>query len=230
MRFITWNMGCGGPSKYRKIHEAAWQYLLDELRPDVALVQEALKSASGWVTGRGTLSMSSETHPDNGAGLFVRTGLESSPFRMVSPHAFLAAADITASEGTFRTVSVHLYPHSGRAHQENLAALFDAVKATMNGGRFVIGGDINAARRFDVVYKMKTYGQFFASVAKRGLYDCHHGLHGEEQRTFWGKGEYQLDHFFVEEGGSASVRRCEVITTEETQKLSDHSPVLLELA
>jgi exonuclease III len=229
MRFVSWNMGCGGPSRFRKTHETAWEYLLSELRPDVALVQEALIGASTWVKGRGALLMSAHTNPDNGAALFVREGLNATRVPMHSPHAFLAAGDISAPEGTFRTISVHLYPHSGKAHQENLRMLFEALKAAMTGGRYVVGGDINAARRFDVVYRTRTYGKFFASVAERGLHDCHFGLHGKEERTFWGKGEYQLDHFFVEERAATSVRKCEVITTADTQRLSDHSPLVLEL-
>jgi endonuclease/exonuclease/phosphatase family metal-dependent hydrolase len=234
MRFVSWNMGCGGPSKFRKTHEAAWEYLLSELRPDVALVQEALIAASACMKGRGALLMSDDKNRDNGAALFVRQGLEATRVPMKSPHAFLAAADISGPEGMFRTVSVHLYPHSGEAHQANLRLLFDALKAAMTkppitGGRFVAGGDINAARHFDVVYEKKTYAKFFASVAKRGLHDCHFGLHGQDERTFWGKGEYQLDHFFVEESAKASVRKCDVITTAETRRLSDHSPLVLEL-
>jgi endonuclease/exonuclease/phosphatase family metal-dependent hydrolase len=148
---------------------------------------------------------------------------------MNSPHAFLAAADISGPDVKFRTVSMHLSPYSGKAHQKNLQDLFDAVKGQMTGGRFVAGGDINAARGYDLMYKGGHYEKFFASVAERGLHDCHFGLHGQDERTFWGKGEYQLDHFFVEESGKASVRKCEVITTAETQRLSDHSPLVLEL-
>jgi endonuclease/exonuclease/phosphatase family metal-dependent hydrolase len=229
MRFVSWNMGCGGRTKFRKTHEAAWEYLLSELRPDVALVQEALIAASAWTGGRGTLLMSDETTRDSGAALFVRKGIEATRVPMNSPDAFLAAADISAPGSAFRTVSVHLYPHSGKAHQANLSALFDTLKAHMTEGRFVAGGDINAARGFDPVYKTKTYEKFFASVAERGLHDCYFGVHGTEQRTFWGKGKYQLDHFFVEENGKASARKCEVVTTAETRRLSDHSPLVLEL-
>jgi hypothetical protein len=40
MRIITWNMGCGWrASEYRKHHDAAWSYLLDQHQPDVAFVQ-----------------------------------------------------------------------------------------------------------------------------------------------------------------------------------------------
>ena len=43
MRIVTWNMGCGPRvSQYRRSHGEAWEYLVNELRPDVAMVQEAL--------------------------------------------------------------------------------------------------------------------------------------------------------------------------------------------
>jgi endonuclease/exonuclease/phosphatase family metal-dependent hydrolase len=37
------------------------------------------------------------------------------------------------------------------------------------------------------------------------------------------------DHFFVEASAKASVRKCEVHTTAETRRWSDHSPLVLEL-
>ena len=232
MRFVSWNMGCGGPSKYRKTHREAWE--LSRRRAPAGHRTGAggcsLSPTDGLPGGRGQFIWSTKTNRDNGAALFIREGIDATAVEMTSPHAFLAAADVRA-DSTLRVVSAHLYPHSvqGR-HQENLRVLFDTLKANMTGGRFVVAGDINAARRFDVIYKKKTYGKFFASVAKRGLHDCHFGLHGQDERTFWGKGEYQLDHFFVEESGKAWVRKCDVITTAETRRLSDHSPIALELA
>jgi hypothetical protein len=47
MRIVSWNMGCGPRTRYRHSHAEAWRYLLDELRPDVAFVQEALRAAHG---------------------------------------------------------------------------------------------------------------------------------------------------------------------------------------
>jgi hypothetical protein len=55
MRIVSWNMGCGPRSRYRRTHKKAWQYLLDELRPDVALVQEALLSSDEYVASHGSL-------------------------------------------------------------------------------------------------------------------------------------------------------------------------------
>jgi hypothetical protein len=74
-------MGCGGPSKFRRTHEAAWGYLLSELRPDVALVQEALIAASDWMNGRGTLLMSDDKNPTMAPHCLSGRGLKPSASR-----------------------------------------------------------------------------------------------------------------------------------------------------
>lgn len=229
MRLISWNMGCGGKqSAYRKTHAEAWSYLLDELRPDVALLQEALAPAHKWVETRGACVMSSDHNPDNGAVLFAASPLRVSAFDVRAHDAFVAAADV---EG-LRIMSLHLYPRSGTRHHGNLVALFDVVADLTRGHRFVVGGDINASRGFDTMYGGRAYQKSFDAIARRGFHECHFGLHRAESQTFWGhraKGAYQLDHFFVDEPAAGKIARCEVVTTEDTRRLSDHSPVLLEV-
>jgi endonuclease/exonuclease/phosphatase family metal-dependent hydrolase len=65
-----------------------------------------------------------------------------------------------------------------------------------------------------------------------GGHDCHFALHGREVQSYWGRAieAYQLDHLFVDAGTAPSVRACDVLTTEATRRLSDHSPVILDLA
>ena len=41
MRSVTWNMGFNDYA-YRPRHDEAWRFLVDELHPDLALVQEAI--------------------------------------------------------------------------------------------------------------------------------------------------------------------------------------------
>jgi hypothetical protein len=74
-----------------------------------------------------------------------------------------------ANQSSFRHVKFPLhdrfaYPHSGEAHQANLRLLF-TMKAAMTAGPLVAGGDVNAGRHFDIVYKKKTRAKFFASEA-----------------------------------------------------------------
>lgn len=58
-------------SRYRKTHADAWRYLLEELRPDVALVQEALFSAEPMSTDGGQLFWSEDRGSQSGAGIWV---------------------------------------------------------------------------------------------------------------------------------------------------------------
>ena len=61
------------------MHAEAWRYLLEELRPDVALVQEALFDVARSATRGGRLIWSEERGSESGAAVFVREGLDFSP-------------------------------------------------------------------------------------------------------------------------------------------------------
>jgi exonuclease III len=71
MRIVTWNMGYWGHSK---AHEAAWQWLLEKQRPDIAFLQECVPPI--WAYEHGTLRFE-RAFPDNnrqrwGTALFTR--------------------------------------------------------------------------------------------------------------------------------------------------------------
>jgi hypothetical protein len=71
MRLVTWNMGYWGHSR---AHAAAWHWLLEELRPDIALLQECVPPI--WAYEQGTLRFE-RAFPDNkrqrwGTALFTR--------------------------------------------------------------------------------------------------------------------------------------------------------------
>jgi endonuclease/exonuclease/phosphatase family metal-dependent hydrolase len=233
MRIVSWNMGCGPKqSKFRKTHQQAWTYLLDELRPDFALLQETLAVAQSMTRGRGEVLISADRNEDNGAAIFIHTGLTATPITMRSHDSFLAAADVVAPGGSLRVVSVHLYPRQGQEHQANLSTLFDLLAESLGDRPFVVAGDINAARRFDEVYGGHRYATFFGSVAERGFHDCHFGLHAKEVQTFWGrqaKESYQLDHVFVAQSWASRVRACNVVDNATVRQVSDHAPVVLDL-
>jgi len=221
MRIVSWNMGCGGPGPYGPTHENAWNYLLEQLQPDVALVQESKLAASGWVADRGSLFWGDHWR-GWGTGIFVRKGLSAVERQLPSEGSFVAAADVGEGSTILTVASIHVAPtKEKRRHLQNLIdVLFPALK----GRAFVAGGDFNAAR---------SYGQgwFFAELAERGLHDCHWDLHGQEGRSFWGQHGLEAipgDYFFVDAAtGRASA--CYVVDNEEVRRLSDHGPVLLHL-
>jgi endonuclease/exonuclease/phosphatase family metal-dependent hydrolase len=129
----------------------------------------------------------------------------------------------------FRT-SIHVCPDKNLAR--NVATLADVLSPLLAGRRFVVGGDFNSARHFDAVYKRRTHGSLTAKLAAVGAHDCHFALHGREVQSYWGRAKeaYQVDHLFVDADTAPSVQRCDVLTTDDTRRLSDHSPLILDLA
>lgn len=196
------------------------------------LVQESVLDVPEWVLADGIFTPQAlhSDGQDAGSAILVRGGRISRNQLVTIAGSYAAAAEVVGVDGTIIVVSVHV---DTKDQKKNLRALIDALVQTTEGKRFVIGGDFNACRRYDEVYKKNAYGWFFAELAERGFHDCHFGLHAREERSFWGhqaKEAYQLDHFFVAHEDAAKVQSCAVVTTDETQRLSDHSPLVLDLA
>jgi endonuclease/exonuclease/phosphatase family metal-dependent hydrolase len=233
MRVVSWNMGCGSPrftGRYRKAHDEAWRLLLG-FEPDVVLVQEALLEVPEWVHREGSVAMQPAGYDgqDSGCGVLVRR-LPASPQPLTIPGSYVAAAEVTVTCAPWYFASVHVGTED---QKKSLQALLETLSPFLSGRRFVIGGDFNAARHWDVVYKNNTYGWFFDALKERGFHDCYFGLHGKETQSFWGhnaKEPYQLDHFFIPKSEAASVRDCRIIDNLDTRRLSDHGPILLDLA
>ena len=233
IRVVTWNMGCGPKaSPYRKSHGEAWNYLLCELHPDIALIQEALVEKIE--EPRQDYSV---TVCDLGPGVTAGTavlvrGLEVRrvPNISVSSHTYTATTKIYTPAGPLTVVSVHVYP--GKEQHTDLKRLVDLVDRASGQQSVLVGGDFNAARHFDDVYGGKKYKTFFAAMEEAGLHDVHWGIHGREVQSFWGHQTtepYQDDHFFITKAWSTRIRSCNVVDNEVVRRVSDHGPVVLEL-
>lgn len=88
MRIVTWNMGYWG---HASAHEAAWRWLLDELSPDIALLQECV--VPSWVQSRATV-LFDEAYPKSrnqrwGTALVTRD-LTTIPARLEEIETWLA--------------------------------------------------------------------------------------------------------------------------------------------
>ncbi len=227
-------MGCGGrASQYRPTHSEAWTYLLGELRPDVSLVQEARVSnlleaksdhavaicdlAEGVEAGAAILSLGAKHEAIT--NLSVRPGT-----------TYAVTADIATPAGLLTVASVHVYP--GNHLHADLQRLIELLAQTFPGRPVLVGGDFNAARRFDEVYGGQRHEAFFSAMAGAGFHEVHWAIHGHEGQSFWGRQaqrEYQLDHFFISSGWAPRVRSCNIIDNDAVRRLSDHAPMLLDL-
>ena len=231
MRYVSWNMGCSPQmaTRYRKVHADAWGYLIETLRPDVALVQEALLASEAVVGRRGRLFWSQTRGTDSATAIYVREGLEAKAIQLTSAGSYVAAIELETVSGSQLVVSVHVGPPNYRTH---LTSLADDLSRAVVGKHFVVGGDLNAARHLDVVQKGRWFTKYFDNLASRGFHDCHWSCHGKEVQSFWGpqaKNPYQCDHLFVDGITAGRVVACDVLELPTNPAFSDHSPILLKL-
>lgn len=228
MQIVSWNMGCA-TKRYCKFRDPAWSLLL-KLTRDVALIQEAMLDVPARVRDEGALFLEPAYGTQTwGSGIFVRPWLLARQIPISSPGSYVIAAEIGEGAAAFIAASVHVCPDKNQ--RASLRTLIDTLCPIFHGRHFVLGGDFNAARHWDVVYGKNVYGWFFDELASRGFHDAHFGLHGRETQSYWGRAieKYQLDHFFVPASSRKSVQSCEVLSECELGALSDHSPILMKL-
>jgi len=234
MKLVTWNMGCGSArTGYRKHHDEAWAYLIEQLQPDVALVQEAVvKKLMGAERDYTVAVCDLAPRIDAGAAVLVRRAFPAEPVLapLKAQETYIAAARVTIPTGSFVAASIHVYP--GKFYKEALLSLSGNLGPAFADEPAVVAGDFNAARHYDEVYGRKLCGGFFEAMEAAGFHEAHWKLHGKEAQSFWGrqaKEKYQDDHFFVTGGWAARVKSCTVVDNEVVRRVSDHGPVVLEL-
>ena len=224
MRIISWNMGCAPRgSRYRRTHTEAWRYLLDTLKPDVAFVQEALHPTDAVTPDDGHLAWSADKGDQSGTAVFIRRGLSFDPLTLRADKSYVAGVRALIKGEPILFVSIHVGP----PYRKNLKTLVNVLCPIIQGTRFVVGGDWNAARHVDDVYGGKWYRRFFDDLAARQMVDCHWQQHEKEVQSLWRKQDkytYQCDHLFAD-AQTATGANCNVLT--HIDRFSDHSPVEL---
>jgi endonuclease/exonuclease/phosphatase family metal-dependent hydrolase len=211
------------------MHDDAWRYLIEQLRPDVALVQEALFSAEPAARRHGQLFWSDDKGRDSGTAIFVRNGLTAQNIALRSSGSYIAGAEVAVSGVPILVASIHVGPPN---YMKHLRALADNLVPVVGGRRFVVGGDLNAARHADTVYGGRRFAEFFEDLASREFHDCHWLYRQEEVPSFWGRQaqhEYQCDHLFVDLPSGKFVDECRIIDNSTVRMLSDHGPMQLRL-
>jgi endonuclease/exonuclease/phosphatase family metal-dependent hydrolase len=206
----------------RQAHEAAWHYLLTHLETHIALVQEALASASRVAADHGSLVWSGPRA--GGTGVFVRDGVDFERLEMSLKGSYLAGISTGALGGGIRAFSIHVGPESWN----NQKTLEPWLISQVNDGMSIIGGDFNISRRYS-----RKHQAYFDRLLKAGVHDCHWAKNGREVPSFWGRQSlaaiYQDDHFFASPSLAGLVRDCQVVDNPLTRLLSDHGPVVLDL-
>lgn len=204
---------------------------MNELRPDVALVQEALLSKVEAVRDTFAVKVCElATGVDAGTAVLVRgRDVTDAKAIAVSASSYAATVEVKTEAGPLTVVSAHVFP--GKEQHVDLARFVKLLAGTFEGP-VLVGGDFNSARRFDEVYGGKKHAGFFEAMAAAGFHEPHWRIHGKEVQSFWGrqaKEAYQDDHFFVSESWAGRVRECRVVDDAVVRRVSDHGPVVLEI-
>lgn len=227
MRIVTWNLGLW---QYSAHHDAAWRYLRETLRPDLALLQEVR-----------------EVPLAEGETRVFRQAWRSWGTAVVARNLYLEPVEIAvdlegrtgyvvgarcAGDGVapFVAVSVHA-PILHGVVAPYLERILTAVEAAVEGNRFVVGGDLNSGRLAEQLWPGYGHGAFWSRVDRGPFVDCHQRIHQRERRTILrGAADLQDDHLFVSKDLGATLRSCDVIDDPVLRTLSDHLPLMADIA
>jgi len=224
MRIITWNLGYW---LFRKHHKDAWTYLRNELRPDIALLQEVhLPSLE-----KDENIIFEEIHQGWGTAVYSK-GLSLERISMKGYTKRVAAAKVPfPGNQVLHIASVHAPIIKGRVfpHLDNI---FNEIEDKFSKSTFVIGGDLNSARLAEEIWPGNGHGPFFKRIDQGRFFDCCRKFHQEEIQTFFHKGQIhpvQDDHLFVSTDLAEKVMSCDVVNNRITRKVSDHIPLIAEI-
>ena len=111
-----------------------------------------------------------------------------------------------------------------------LDVIYEALRRTCAGHRFIVGGDLNTSRLFDSSSGTGkiTNALFFSRAAKAGWHDCHGELAEERSYLKPGTRPFQLDHLFCDKKTAKSLTTCRVDAGGGVEEMSDHAPLIAD--
>lgn len=220
MRVVSWNMNFW---QQRSTHAEAWAYLMKDLRPDLALLQESVPPAE-LAEQRKCVWQAIGDKRDWGSTICA-------PALAIWPIGFrthyggsVTAAEITLSSGRL-LIAVSLYARLEDGYSitalhrifSDLTPLLDSTKHPV-----VLGGDFNASVKWDAKQNQRSHRILFDRVEDFGLRSAIPIAEQPSTYKDWG----MLDYIFVSKGLDVD---CSVGVAGRAEGLSDHKPLIAEL-
>lgn len=218
--------------------EKAWNYLWDEIDPDIALLQEFVPPEEIFDTHK-TLYHEFGGRRNWGNVVIskhsIRKELHFSRSCLGSNGVIVAEIAIP----DFANVSVinvyGLIDPNGYATTTMHHILSDLTPILHKKKKqnIILAGDFNVSAQWDEKYRNKdpSHKLVFDRLEDFGLVDCtkhffnsHVQTHAHSKSTF----EWQNDYIFVNKGLIDQIKKCEVFNTSELNEFSDHYPVCIE--
>jgi endonuclease/exonuclease/phosphatase family metal-dependent hydrolase len=230
MRLATWNLGFAFGS-FRKTHVEAWKYLREEIRPDVALLQEV--SPPELPAGEDIVFQ--PVYRDWGTAIYAR-GLRLRKLTLRRYPRGVARGRVTVGTVTVGArelglASVHAPVIRNEVHP-HLDRVFNQLEALFENRPTIVAGDLNSARACEGVWPDSGHARFFERIGKGPFIDCHWKFHQKEIQTFFRKDTQlclQDDHIFASPDMASRFTCCDVLDNKTTRRLSDHIPIVAEI-
>jgi endonuclease/exonuclease/phosphatase family metal-dependent hydrolase len=223
VKLATWNLGFW---QFRNTHAKAWKYLCEEIRPDIALLQEVkipdLQADENIVF--------CAVHRDWGTAIYAR-GLPLTELSIPRYPGRVAAATARIHTRELALASVHAPIINGRVFP-HLEFIFDELESALKTHSAIVGGDLNTARLCERVWPGYGHGPFFERIEHGPFVDCHWKFHGKEIQTYFRKNSphpLQDDHIFASPEIAWRFTSCAVLDNDTTRRVSDHIPIVAEI-
>jgi exonuclease III len=252
LKVATWNMGYWS---HKKVHDEAWGFLMDELAPDIALIQEARPPAGVDPSGMTWCPVKRRNGKVEqwGTGI-VTKGLPINCLLVECSHpGGLVAAEVSIPDHPAVTV-ISMYgvlesvPH-GQAYATTTVhrMLSDLTYLLMGEGEYagkhknvVLGGDLNISVQCDEMWGGKqrythAHRICFDRIEDFGLTNCYAPFYNDYVQTMRHSRSslpWQDDYLFVSRNLAASLKSCVVLNEEYDECIkgfSDHNPVVAGL-
>jgi endonuclease/exonuclease/phosphatase family metal-dependent hydrolase len=222
MRIVSWNLAQRG----RKTRA-----FLQSLGPDIALVQEAI--LPGEIPGYTKLWTPGWDNGTWGSAILSRIGEPELLWENNERGAVVLARCSIDGVGDVTIASLHARLGPNREGViRPLRKTFEALRPRL-GDCFIVGGDFNTARLLGRVYDKHWGHEEFWNEMDAWAWDVVFRKLGKEEQSFWRKGlrnELMDDHVLVDEKTFELVTHAYVLDTPEVRELSDHAPVVVDLA
>lgn len=236
----------------KNCHDKAWEYLIDELHPDIALVQEARPPAAYSLDGRLIWHQILEKG-DWGSGIFSKNYLlREIDFDNSYPGALVGAEVILPDD--IRMAVFSLYGQLDKKYGDKTGYATTSVQKMISdltwiligsssfkglNENLVIGGDFNISVQCDNKQKesksiyRNAHRLVFERISDFGLRSVFDWSDKEDfkqtLRHTRSKEPWQNDYIFLSPVLYGKMSKPEVLNNEKIRELSDHNPVLVEL-
>ena len=227
LKFLSWNIQQGGGSRVRGIIK-----FIAQQKAQIVVLSEFRNNDTGQFIRQKLLELGyhfqfTSLGPSNTNSVLIASQLPCNSRLFLQRDQTYGHDVIAADFEAFHLYGVYL-PHK-KKHQ-----LFPLLQEETTKNRpAIIMGDYNTGKNFiDQKGDSFWYTPELAKLEKSGMQDAFRHVHGEVEAYSWyshqGNG-YRYDHIYASEALIPLVKQCDYIHQAREEKLSDHSPMILEL-